>query len=129
MKQSFKSVLTFLMFFCAIVSATAQQKTIAGTVSDSNGELPGVSILIKGTIKGTETDFDGKYTIKANTGDVLQFMFLGYVTAEKIVGESLVLDVTLQEDSSVLDEVVVVGYGKSTKQSFTGSVKVVKAEE
>ena len=117
------------MFFCAIVSATAQQKTIAGTVSDSNGELPGVSILIKGTIKGTETDFDGKYTIKANTGDVLQFMFLGYVTAEKIVGESLVLDVTLQEDSSVLDEVVVVGYGKSTKQSFTGSVKVVKAEE
>ncbi|MCF2875378.1 MULTISPECIES: SusC/RagA family TonB-linked outer membrane protein [unclassified Tenacibaculum] len=117
------------MFFCAIVSATAQQKTITGTVSDSSGELPGVSILIKGTVKGTETDLDGKYTIKANTGDILQFMFLGYVTAEKIVGESSVVDVTLQEDSGVLDEVVVVGYGKSTKQSFTGSVKVVKAEE
>lgn len=129
MKQSFKSVLTFLMFFCAIVSATAQQKTITGTVSDSSGELPGVSILIKGTIKGTETDIDGKFTIKAKAGDILQFMYLGYVTAEETVGELSVLNITLQEDSSVLDEVVVVGYGKSTKQSFTGTAKVVKAEE
>jgi TonB-linked SusC/RagA family outer membrane protein len=129
MKYGYKSVIILLLFFSSIVRLQAQEKIVSGTVTDSSGPLPGVSILIKGTTSGTETDFDGNYTIKAQQGNVLVFSFLGMNTVEKTVGASSALSIQLSEDANVLDEVVVVGYGTSTKQSFTGSVKVVKAEE
>tara|TARA_R110002073_G_C9485929_1_gene580432 strand:- start:1596 stop:4775 length:3180 start_codon:yes stop_codon:yes gene_type:complete len=106
----------------------AQEKTVSGTVSDNSGALPGVSVLIKGTTTGTETDFDGKYTIKAKTGAVLRFSYLGYKTVEKTVGSSSTINVTMKEDDNVLDEVVVVGYGTTTKKSFTGTASVVSSE-
>jgi hypothetical protein len=77
MKTKFNGFLTLLLAFVVQISF-AQEKTISGTVSESSGTLPGVSVVIKGTNQGTETDFDGKYSIKANNGAVLVFRYLGY---------------------------------------------------
>ncbi|CAM1347690.1 SusC/RagA family TonB-linked outer membrane protein [Tenacibaculum halocynthiae] len=130
MKQSFKKALTFLAFFCFIVSVSAQQRTITGTVSDEAGQLPGVSVVIKGTVKGTETDIDGNYTVKANTGDTLVYMFLGYENVEKVVGQSSIINVKMTEDANVLDEVVVsVAYAAKRKKDIIGAVSVVTAKE
>ena len=128
MKTKFNGILTLLLALVVQVSF-AQQKTISGTVSDPSGPLPGVSILIKGTATGTETDFDGKYTIKAKSGDVLVFRYLGYKVLEKKVGASNTINVSMEEDSSSLDEVVVVAYGSQSRASLTGSVSVIGSEE
>ena len=82
MKTKFNGFLTLFLALVVQISF-AQEKTISGTVSDESGPLPGVSVLIKGTTTGTETDFDGKYSIKAKTGDVLVFSYLGYKPSEK----------------------------------------------
>ena len=66
MKQGYKSVIMLLLFFSSIVGLQAQEKTVSGTVTDGSGPLPGVSVLIKGTNTGTETDFDGNYTRKCS---------------------------------------------------------------
>jgi len=128
MKTKFNGILTLLLALVVQVSF-AQQKTISGTVSDESGPLPGVSILVKGTATGTETDFDGKYTIKAKSGDVLVFRYLGYKVLEKKVGASSSINVSMEEDSSSLEEVVVVAYGSQSRASLTGSVSVIGAEE
>ena len=114
------------MFFLGL-SIQAQQKNISGTVSDANGTLPGVSILIKGTTTGSETDFDGKYTINAKVGDVLVFSYLGYKTVERTIGAANVIDVKLVEGGEILDEVVVVAYGTRKKEAITGSVQAINA--
>ena len=107
----------------------AQEKTVSGTVSDDSGPLPGVSILIKGTTSGSETDFDGKYSIKSKVGDVLVFQYLGYKKEEVTVGNSNTIDVTLSEDASVLDEVVVTALGlKKEAKSIGYGIDVVKGE-
>ena len=127
MKTKFNGILTLLLAFVVQISF-AQEKTVSGTVSDKSGSLPGVSIIIKGSTKGTETDFDGKYSIQAKTGDVLVFRYLGYKASERTVGASNVINVKLAEDANVLDEIVVVGYGTTTKKSFTGTASVVNSE-
>jgi TonB-linked SusC/RagA family outer membrane protein len=127
MKTKFNGILTLLLAFVVQISF-AQQKTVSGTVSDDSGGLPGVSVLIKGSTSGSETDFDGKYTIKTKVGDVLVFSYLGYKTVEKTVGTSNTINVKMVEGGEVLDEVVVTGYGTSTKQSFVGTAKTVKSE-
>jgi TonB-linked SusC/RagA family outer membrane protein len=82
-------------------------------------------VIVEGTTNGTETDFDGKYTIKASSGDVLVFQYLGYKTINKTVGTSNTINATLEEGGEVLDEVIVIGYGTTTKRSFTGTASVV----
>jgi TonB-linked SusC/RagA family outer membrane protein len=128
MKTKFNGILTLLLALVVQISF-AQEKTISGTVTDSSGALPGVSVLIKGTTTGTETDFDGKYSIKAKNGTVISYSYLGYTTVEKTVGSSNTINVTLTVDDNILDEVVIVGYGTTTKQTYTGTAKVVKAAE
>ncbi|MBL4643293.1 MAG: SusC/RagA family TonB-linked outer membrane protein, partial [Flavobacteriaceae bacterium] len=128
MRTKFNGIITLLLVLFVQISF-AQEKTVSGTVSDTSGTLPGVSVIIKGTTTGTETDFDGKYSIKVKIGDILSFSYLGYVKVEKNVGNASTINVTLKEDANVLDEVVVIGYGTTTKQAFTGSAKVVKAED
>ena len=88
MKTKFSGILTLLLAF--IVQITfAQEKTISGTISDQSGlPLPGVNIIVKGTTNGTQSDFDGNYTIKANAGDVLSFTYLGLKSQETTVGAS-----------------------------------------
>ncbi|MCF6347042.1 MAG: SusC/RagA family TonB-linked outer membrane protein [Flavobacteriaceae bacterium] len=127
MKTKFSGILTLLLAF--VVQFTfAQEKTISGTVTDESGPLPGVSVVIKGTGTGAETDFDGKYTIKVNTGDVLRFSFVGMTTKEVTVGESNTIDVVMQADN-VLEEVIVTAYGiKKETRSLGYAAQEVKAE-
>ena len=108
----------------------AQEKTVSGTVSDDTGPLPGVSVLIKGTSTGTETDFDGKYSIKVNVGDILQYSFVGMSNQEKKVGNSNTYDVVLKASANVLDEVIVTAQGiKREKKALGYSVSEVKSDE
>ncbi len=127
MKTKFNGILTLLLALVVQISF-AQEKTVSGTVSDNDGSLPGVSVIIKGTTTGSETDFDGKYTIKAKVGDVLVFTYLGYKTVEKTVGSANTIDVTLVEGGEVLDEIVVTAQGIKREQKALGySVSTLKA--
>ena len=99
--------------------------TVTGLISNKNGEpLPGVNVQIKGTTFGTETDFDGNYSIKIKKGDVLVVNYLGYKSVEYLIDSQTNIDVKLEEDPNSLDEVVVVGYGTTTKQAFLFSEKM-----
>ena len=117
MKTKFTMILT--LFMALIVQLTfAQQKTVSGTVSDENGlPLIGATVVISGTSSGTTTDFDGNYKINANTGDVLNFSYVGYSDQNITVSASNTINTTLQPDNT-LDEVVVTGSasGKSIKE-------------
>lgn len=107
----------------------AGQITVKGVVSDATGEpLIGATILVKGTSKGTATDLDGNYTITAAPNSELQFSYIGYKSQTVKINGKTTLDVVLQEDSEVLDEVVVVGYGTQKKESMTGAVSVVDSK-
>lgn len=106
------------------------QTTITGNVTDATGQpLPGVNVLIKGTTVGTQSDFDGNYAIDVTDGTALVFSYIGMLTKEVAIENRSVVNVVLQEDVASLDEVVVVAYGTSTKESITGSVGVVRSEE
>jgi TonB-linked SusC/RagA family outer membrane protein len=118
-----------LMFILISISVLAQEKMVTGTVTDETGALPGVSVIIKGTNKGTETDFDGKYTIKVNQGDILVFSFVGLKTIERTVGAISVLNIKMEENASLLDEVIVVAYGTTTKEAFTGAANVIGVKD
>ena len=128
MKTKFNGILTLLLAFVVQISF-AQQKTISGTVSEESGPLPGVSILIKGTNTGTETDFNGKYSLKAKVGDILVFRYLGYKTVEKTIGAANAINVTLEESGDTLEEIIVVGYSSQKKADVTGSIVKVNAEQ
>jgi len=119
MKTKFSGILTLLLAFVVQITF-AQEKTISGTVSDESGPLPGVSIIIKGTTTGTETDFDGNYAIQANTGDILVFSFIGTQRQEKTVGTSNTINVVLEADN-VLEEVVVTALGIKREKASIGS--------
>ncbi len=111
-------------------SMAQDSKTISGTVSGADGlPLIGVNILVQGTSTGTVTDFDGKYSIEAATGDVLVFSYTGYEMQEITVGNQTTLDLTMAEAVEVLNQIVVVGYGTQRKEDLTGAVSVVNTEE
>ncbi len=126
MKTKFNGILTLLLVLVVQISF-AQDRTISGTVSDETGPLPGVTILKKSTTTGTQTNFDGKYTIKAKTGDVLVYSFIGMKTIKKTVTTSNLISLTLVGDN-LLDEIVVVAYGTQKKKSIVGSVTSLGAE-
>lgn len=107
------------MLFCIV--ALGQEKVVSGTVSDASGPLPGANIHVKGTTRGTQTDFDGKYSIKAKEGETLVFSFVGMKSKEINVGKSSIINVKLEDNSSKLEEVVVVGYATSTKERYTNT--------
>jgi TonB-linked SusC/RagA family outer membrane protein len=128
MKTKFNGILTLLLAFVVQISF-AQEKTISGTVSDESGPLPGVSVLKKGTTQGTETDFDGKYSIKAKEGDILVYSFVGMKNTEKIVGASSTINVKLENDN-LLNEVVVTALGiKREAKSLGFAQQTVKGEQ
>ncbi|NQV77666.1 MAG: SusC/RagA family TonB-linked outer membrane protein [Lutibacter sp.] len=129
MKTKLNGFLTLLLALMVQISF-AQEKTVTGKVSDASGPLPGVTVLIKGTKTGTQTDFDGNYSTIANIGDVLQFSFMGMQTVEKTVGSTNVLNVVMQENAQALEEVVVTGLGiKREKQALGYAVSNVSSED
>ena len=95
-----KITLLFLLMVGALC-AYSQQQVLEGTVTEAETgmPLPGVTVLEKGTTNGTETDFDGNYSLKVKTGDILVFSFVGMKTAQKVVGSSNRIDITLQNDN------------------------------
>ncbi|GAA3620521.1 TonB-dependent receptor [Flavivirga jejuensis] len=112
------------------VSFDIQEKVISGIVTDEFGvPLPGTSVLVEGTSKGTSTDFDGEYKLKVSNGDTLLFSYVGYSAIRVIVNDQNVINVTLKEDSAALDEVVVVAFGEQKKESVVASITTVKPSE
>ncbi len=130
--KSLRLFRTALLAFCLLagMTASAAPLTVSGTVTQaSDGEpLVGVSVLIKGSSQGTSTDIDGNYTLKADEGATLVFSYVGFTTREiKVTSERM--DVALVEDSEVLDEVVVVGYGVQKKKLVTGATAQIKGDD
>lgn len=125
--KSIRKLVCIVLLVCSSASLWAQERTVTGTVSSSDGEtLPFVTIAIKGTSQGVYTDTDGKFSVTVQDGSaVLVFSFVGYVKQEITVGNLSVINVVLQEDLSQLGEVVVVGYGSQTKREITGAIAKV----
>ncbi|PIY13314.1 MAG: SusC/RagA family TonB-linked outer membrane protein [Flavobacteriaceae bacterium CG_4_10_14_3_um_filter_33_47] len=130
MKTKFSGILTLFLAFVVQITF-AQQKTISGTVSDQSGlPLPGVNIIVKGTTNGTQTDFDGKYSIKSQTGDLLSFSYLGLKTQEVTVGASNTVNITMVEDTESLEEIVVTALGiKRNSKELSYAVSTLKNDE
>ncbi|WP_299548760.1 TonB-dependent receptor [Seonamhaeicola sp.] len=113
----------------AAIKKSPPQQTISGTVVDEAGvPVAGANVVVKGTTKGTVTDFDGNFSISASSGDVLEVSYLGYITQSISVGDQTSISVTLAEDAAKLDEVVVIGYGTAKKSDLTGSVSRVSSK-
>ncbi|MGB7786733.1 MAG: carboxypeptidase-like regulatory domain-containing protein, partial [Salinimicrobium sp.] len=123
MKRRLSGILTLLMVLVVQI-AFAQDNLISGTVVDGQGmPLPGVNVLVKNTTRGTQTDFDGHYSIRASEGETLVFSYVGFKAAEYVIDESTTtVNVTMEEDAAQLEEVVVVAYGTQSKRSIVGSV-------
>lgn len=127
-KTKLNGILTLTLALIMQISF-AQERVISGTVLDDSGVLPGVAIMIKGTNQGTETNFDGKFSIKAKTGDVIVFSFIGLKTLEKTVTNSNNMTVTMESDN-VLDTVVITALGRSkSKEKLGYAVTELKADE
>ena len=132
MKQNLRKLFlfSFLLFFVQI--SFAQEKDITGTVtSKTDGiPLPGVNVIVQGTTNGTQTDFDGNYSLTANTGDVLVFSYVGMTSVEITVANSNTINVQLVEDAEQLNEVVVTALGiKKTRKSLTYAAQDINADE
>ncbi|MBG7613285.1 SusC/RagA family TonB-linked outer membrane protein [Polaribacter sp. BAL334] len=128
--KNFKLLL--IGFLLASSFSMFAQQTVQGVVKEkkSGDALPGVSVVVKGTTKGTETDFDGKFTIeKVKAGEVLVFRYLGYADKEIVVGSNRNLTVELEEALEQLEEIIVIGYGSTTVKDATGSVEAITAKE
>ncbi len=127
MRSKFKWILT-LSVVLSMQFSFAQEKTISGTVTDETGSLPGVNVVIIGSKNGTQTDLNGKFSIKAKQGDVLEFSFLGMDSAKKTVGSSSVIDLKMSGSVNLQEVVVNVAYGTQTKKKLVQASKVIKAE-
>ena len=119
------------MLFCCVLGIHAQTGgQVSGKVVDAMGELPGVSVVVKGTTNGTTTDLEGKFALgNVKPSDILQFSFIGYKTQDIKVGDQRTFNITLEEDAQALDEVVVVGYQEVRKKDLTGSVSKVNMSD
>ncbi|WP_167598182.1 SusC/RagA family TonB-linked outer membrane protein [Leeuwenhoekiella sp. ZYFB001] len=129
MKQQLRLIWS-LVFLMTLNFAFSQTKTVSGTVTDQTGmPLPGVNVTVKNTTgRGTQTDFDGNFTIAASADETLVFSYMGFKPYEQLVGASATFSITLSEDTQSLDEVLVVAYGTAKKEDFTGSAVQVNGE-
>ena len=119
-----------ILLIMGIVQVTLAQNLIRGTVSDANGPLPGANVIEQGTTNGVSTDFDGNFTITVAEGATLEISFTGFITQNITVGDQSTIDVVLEEDTELLEEVVVTALGfteKRDKQGATSSIVSTKA--
>ncbi len=122
-KHKRQALLILALCLLAPFIGVAQNVNVSGTVTDKSGtSIPGVSVVVEGTTKGTITNIDGKYSISVAENSTLLFSFVGYKQHSELVQSAKVINVTLQEDAEKLDEVVVVGYGQMKRADLTGSV-------
>lgn len=125
----------YLIFFVILSlignSLNAQNQRVTGTVTngDDGSSIPGVTVLVKGTTLGTVTDLDGKYELNVPENATLVFSFIGMNTEEVEVGQRNIIDITMVSDVSMLDEIIVVGYGSQIKSKLTGNIASVSGEE
>lgn len=121
-------ILLGILFYLPMLG---QQTSIKGVVKDAQTgmPLPGVSVLIKGTTKGTSADLDGNYSINVDSKAILQFSYIGYKTTESSVNGKTTINISLKEESNQLEEIVVVGYGTAKRKDLTGSVVSVKGKD
>ena len=127
-KRTFAQSMLFVVFLLSSTLAFAQNK-VTGTVTDKSGEpLIGVNVLEAGTTNGCITDVDGKYSLNVERGETLIFSFIGYNKQEVKVTQNII-DVTMSEDTELLDEVVVIGYGSMSRKDVTSSITTVKADK
>jgi len=117
-----------LLFILAVsFQLTAQQNTISGVVTDAdNNPLPGANVLVKETSKGTQTNFDGQYSLTAYQGQTLVFSYIGFKTKEVEIGFSKTINVQLEEDVQRLEEVVTIGYSIQSERTSAASVVQIK---
>lgn len=128
MKQKYTVLLAVLLLFFVQFSF-AQEKTITGNVTDNNGApLPGVNIIIKNTNTGTQSDFDGNYTLNADLGSTLVFSYVGFENQERVVGAGNTINVALVE-GALLSEVVITGYASNKQDVLTSAVSLITASE
>lgn len=121
---------SFVLLGAFLCFGLVKAQTVSGTVSDANGPLPGASVLVQGTTNGTQTDFDGNYTLNdVDPSATLVFSYIGFATQTVAVNGQTTINVTLQEDAQALDEVVIIGYGQTTVKDATGSVAAVTSED
>lgn len=129
MEQTNKLILLCFSILMFTTSVWAQEKTVSGTVTDGQGmPLPGVNVLVQGTQRGTQTDFDGNFSLQASEGEVLLFSYLGMKSITQAVGSANTYTITMEADSAELDEVVLVGYGTQKKSSITTAVATMDTE-
>ena len=127
-----KLKITLLLIMLVNICSYAQDSyTVKGTVTSQadNEVLPGVTVIIQGTTRGTETDFDGNFSIEVTTGDVLSFSYLGYAKKSVTITNQKTINVSLAEDASELDEIVVVGYGTRKRSQISGAVAKIGGED
>jgi TonB-linked SusC/RagA family outer membrane protein len=125
-----KILMTCILSIMLSATHTFGQQTISGNITDENGKpVIGASIIVKGTLKGTVSDLDGNYAIKAKPSDTLSFSFIGYLTEDVLVGQKKQISISMVPDLVSLDEIVVVGYGTVKKKDLTGAVGQIKGDE
>lgn len=124
-----KISLFILTLFCTLHLSAQNQKTITGTILDEKGEsVIGASVIVKGTINGTITDVDGKFSLNVNENDILTVSYLGFLSQEIPVAGKSSLQITMKENVEMLNEIVVVGYGVMRKKDLTGAVSSIDAK-
>ncbi|WP_321826737.1 SusC/RagA family TonB-linked outer membrane protein [Maribacter dokdonensis] len=125
--KKLKLLMVFLLL--GVSSVLLAQSSVTGTVADTQGmPIPGASIVVKGTSNGTVTDFDGNFSIVVDDGNVLSVSYLGYKPVEVTYSGQSNIQITMEEDTAQLDEVVVIGYGSVKKSDLTGAVTSVDNE-
>jgi TonB-dependent SusC/RagA subfamily outer membrane receptor len=131
MKILFKRSIFLLLLF-AVTATFAQERTVSGIVVDNEDgkPLPGVTVLVKGTNTGTQSNTEGRFTIQVSgQNKQLEFRYLGLITQTVALGSKTTLRVTMKSDATQLNELMVVGYGSQKKSDFTGSTSSIKGED
>ncbi|WP_035093932.1 carboxypeptidase-like regulatory domain-containing protein, partial [Aquimarina macrocephali] len=118
-----------MLIFCTL--GFAQEKTVSGKITEDSGiPLPGVNILVKGTSSGAQSDFDGNYSLQVEAGQTLIFSYLGFKTEEKLVGNETTVNMTMYQDATSLDEIVVTALGISrSKKSLGYATQKIESED
>lgn len=128
MKITLNSLLFLMLILPTLIFG---QTNVTGTVTEksSSQPLPGVNVLIKGTTQGTATDFDGNYQITVNSGDIIVFSYIGFISQEIAFNGQASINVSLAVDAAQLDEIVLIGYGGVRKEDLTGTADLITSED